>query len=67
MVITKATKKRLWNQHVGTGFLVLKTAEDKIMQVEVFIKPDGSLCRIADGAPVLPVALEREEDEEDDA
>ena len=60
MVITKATKKRLWNQHVGTGHLILKIAEDKIMEVEVFIKPDGSLCRIADGVPVLPVALERE-------
>jgi hypothetical protein len=51
-------------QIVAMILLVLKTAEGKIMEVEVFIKPDGSLCRIADGAPVLPVALEREEDDE---
>jgi hypothetical protein len=36
--ITKSTKERLWKSARRNRFLVLKMAENKIMEVEVFIR-----------------------------
>jgi hypothetical protein len=58
MILTTAAEKQLWGQQVGTGFLILKTAEDELLQVEVFLRlKEGRLYRIADGKPVLPLTL----------
>lgn len=63
-ILTKATEKRLFGQHVGTGYLVLKTAAQEFMQAEVFLRPrDGVLCRITDGKPALPVELTYEDEQ----
>jgi hypothetical protein len=63
MVLKKKNEQALWQQHVGTGWLIVKTAENMVMSVEVFLRPrDGVLCRIKDGKPVLPVELTYEED-----
>lgn len=60
--LTKRAEDQLSQQHIGTGWLVLKTGPQTLMRVEVFQKPDGSLYRIYDGKPALPVSLEPEQD-----
>jgi hypothetical protein len=65
MVLTHAAEKRVFSQHVGTGWLILKTAPNEVLQVEVFLRPrDGVLCRITDGQPALPLTLSPDDDEE---
>ena len=63
MVLKKSVEQRLWKQHNGTGYLVLKTSKTTLMSVEVFLKPNGTLCRIHDGRPALPIRVEPWEDE----
>lgn len=58
---TKQQRKRLFDCHVGVGFLVIKLMDNMVYEVEVCtIK--GVLCRIGDGKPVFPLELHDEDD-----
>ena len=63
MIMKRSIEQQLWRQHIGTGYLVLKTGPQTLYQVEVYIRPkDGVLCRIQDGHPVFPVELSPEDE-----
>jgi hypothetical protein len=63
MVITEKIEKQMFQQQVGTGYLIIKKSPYELLQVERFIRrTDGMLCRIPDGTPVLPLTLDHEEE-----
>lgn len=52
---TKGQFKELLQWHVGAGVLMLHTADNEVMTVEVYTGKDNMLRCVGDGSPVLPI------------
>jgi len=62
--LTKASEKTLWSWRAGNGVLYLKTGPRECLAVEVYVSwKTGELKRMADGQPVLPIAIDRTEED----
>ena len=62
--ITKGQFNQLLQQHVGTGFIALKSGKNEALTIEVYIGRDGVLRRIANGKPLLPITVLDDEEGE---
>jgi hypothetical protein len=49
--------------HRGVGFLAYHAAPKAVIEVEFYHGSDGQLYRVADGQPLLPLTLEKDEDD----
>lgn len=57
-LLTKSARKHLYDCHVGVGWLILKTANNEMMSVQVFTsRKDGRLLRVGDGQPLFPFSI----------
>ena len=53
--LTKAQLKELLNWHIGAGVLMLHSALNETLTIEVFTDRRGVLRRVGNGEPVLPI------------
>lgn len=57
MKTTKSQRKQLLQLGVGVGFIALKTGENEITEIEVYVGRDNVLRRVGNGEPLLPITL----------
>jgi len=54
---TKRQFQHLLNCGIGVGFLCLHNTDKEVLTIEVYIGRDGTMRRVANGEPLLPLAV----------
>lgn len=57
MITTKGQCKRIYNGHHGYGWLVFRSGDNEITEIEIFVGKDNRVRRVGDGKPLFPFEL----------
>jgi len=57
MIATKAQSKKLYNSNTGYGWLVFKSGDGEITEIEIYVGKDNKLRRVGNGQPLLPLCM----------
>jgi len=61
MKTTKKQRDQLYNSQIGYGWIVMKSMENEIVEIEVYVGRDNILRRVGNGKPLIPMEIWDEE------
>ena len=63
MKTTKGQRKKLYDSHTGYGWLVYRSGDNEITEIEVYISKNNKVNRVGNGKPLFPIEFTDEDGE----
>jgi uncharacterized protein YraI len=55
MITTKGQRKKLYECRHGYGWIVFRSGDKEITEIEIYVGKDNKVRRVGNGEPLLPI------------
>jgi hypothetical protein len=52
---TKTQRKKIYERNPGYGWLIFKSGENEVTEIEIYVGRDNKVRRVGNGEPLLPI------------
>lgn len=57
MITTKGQRKRLYDCGHGYGWIVFRSGDKEVTEIEIYVGKDNIIRRVGNGKPLLPITF----------